>query len=64
MDAQSTHALELDHGEQELSRIPRAARAGHDRLEPEMPGLDLGGLELGGRRGAAETRHFCTIRSL
>ena len=64
MDAQSTHALELDHGEQELSGIPRAARAGHGRLELEVPGLAPGGLELGGRRGTAETRHFCTIRSL
>jgi hypothetical protein len=61
MHAQTTRALELDHGEQELSRIPRVARAGHDRLELELSGL---GLELGGRRGAAETRHFCTIRSL
>jgi hypothetical protein len=33
VDAQSTHALELDHGEQELSRIPRAA---HDWLELEV----------------------------
>jgi len=58
MDTQSAHALELDHGEQELGRIAWAARAAFDGLELELSGLDLTGLELRGQRGTAETRHF------
>jgi hypothetical protein len=64
MDTQSAHALELEDGEQELGRILRAARTRLDVLEPELSGLDLGGLELGRQRGTAKTRHFLTIRSL
>src|SRR5690348_3503175 len=56
MDTQPTHALELEHGEQKLGRIAQAARARLDWLQPDL--LELGGLELGGRRGTAETRHF------
>jgi hypothetical protein len=59
MDAQSTHALKLEHGEQELGRIPRTARAGLDGPQLELAGFDL---QLGGQRGTAETRHFL-IRS-
>jgi hypothetical protein len=64
MDTQPAHALELDDGEQERGRILQAARARLDGLELELPALDLGGLELGGQRSTAETRHFLTIRSL
>src|SRR5262249_32852357 len=55
MDTQPAHALELEHGEQKLGRIARAARGHLDRLEPEL--LDLVCLDLGGEHGTADTRH-------
>jgi hypothetical protein len=55
MDAQSTHALELDDGEHEPGRVQHAGRARLDRTE--LRRFDWSCRELGRQPGTTETRH-------